>query len=324
MSCSSQHLAVVKQNGKFGAIDINGNFIIEPNWDFILLDEKGKPALVERNGLFGYINRNGEILIDPKFNDGDLFSEGLALVSNSENKYGYINVEGDIIINFRFEENAWGAFSEGLAVAVLYEKSGYIDKSGEFVIAPQFDFCYPFRSEIAVVMDTKRNLQLIDKNGNLFEYIDENIGNRKIFLPIETYPGAFKTENGSGRLNDKNDTIIPPNYLSTGNLSDGMHVIQAKNEKWGAYDYKGNLIIEPQFDYLWHFYEGFANFSLNKKYGFVNKKGEIIIEPKFDYASRFNKGVAYVELDGKAGFIDKNGKVVIPLIYEPYRMTGFE
>lgn len=324
MSCSSQHIAVVKHNGKLGALDKNGVFVIEPNWDYILLDDKGKPTLVERNGLYGYINRKGEVLIDPKFNDGDLFSEGLALVSNSEDKYGYINIEGDTIIDFRFEENGWGDFSNGLADVVLNEKSGYIDRSGEFVIAPQFKICYPFRSDIAVVMDTAYNHQLIDKKGKLLAYNDENIGNRKIFPPKESYPGAFKTETGRGRLNTKGDTIIPPYYLSTGNLSNGMYIVHAKDEKWGAYDPKGNLIIEPQFDRLWHFYEGVANFSLKEKYGFVNKKGEIVIEPKFDYASQFKNGLAYVELKGKAGFINKKGHIVIPIIYEPYRMTGFE
>ncbi|MCB0541710.1 MAG: WG repeat-containing protein, partial [Bacteroidetes bacterium] len=84
------------------------------------------------------------------------------------------------------------------------------------------------------------------------------------------------------------------------------------------------LVIEPQFDGLWHFYEGVANFSLNEKYGFVNKKGKIVIEPQFDYASQFTNGLAYVELNGKAGFIDKKGKVVIPIIYEPNRGTRFE
>lgn len=324
MSCSSTHLAVVKQNGKFGAIDKKGAFVIEPKWDYILLDDDGKPALVKINGLYGYINRKGEILINPKYNDGDFFSEGLALVSNFEDKYGYINIDGDTIIDFQFEENAWGDFSNGLADVVINEKSGYIDRTGEFVISPQFEICYPFRSDIAVVMDTAYNLKLIDIKGSLIEYNDENIGNRKIFPPKESYPGAFKTENGRGRLNDKGDTIIPPNYLSTGNLLDGMHIVKAKNKKWGAYDEDGNLVIEPQFDNLWHFYEGVANFSLNEKYGFVSKIGEIVIEPKYDYASQFSNGLAYVELDGKAGFIDKKGKIVIPIIYEPYRQTGFE
>ncbi len=324
VSCSSEHLAVVKQNGKFGAINKKNTFVIEPEWDYILLDDNRKPVLVEINGLYGYVNRKGEILIPPKYNDGDLFSEGLAFVSNFDNEYGYININGDTIIDFQFEENAWGNFSNGLADVILNEKSGYINKTGQFVISPEFEVCYPFWSDIAVVMDTAYTLQLIDMKGNLLEYNDENIGNRKILPPKEIYPGAFNTGNGRGRLNEIGDTIIPPNYLSTGNLSNGMYIVQAKNKKWGAFDVKGNLVIEPQFDDLWHFYEGVANFSLNNQYGFVNKKGKIVIEPQFDYASQFNNGLAYVELEGKAGFINKNGKVVIPIIYEPYRWATFE
>ena len=48
-----------------------------------------------------------------------------------------------------------------------------------------------------------------------------------------------------------------------------------------------------------------------KKYGFIDKSGKVVIEPQFDDVGPFSEGFAGVEKDGKWGFIDKSGKVVI-------------
>jgi len=320
LSCQTK-MAVIKQNDKYGLINSKGRVVVEPKWDYILGESEGVYP-VELDSLWGYIDRKGNVIIEPKYWDADFFDEGYACVGNSSEKYGFIDKKGDTIIDFLYDES-FGSFSKGLADVTLNDSCGYIDKSGKIVIPLIYETCYPFLSDLAVVWTFEGDQKLINKEGETFEYVEEEHKDKKLWS-LNTYPGAFKTENGRGRLNVKGDTIIQPNYLSTGNLSDGMHIVQAKNKKWGAYDEKGNLVIEPQFDDLWHFYEGVANFRLKGKYGFANKKGETIINPKFDYASQFNNGLAYVELEGKAGFIDKNGNIVIPIIYEPYRMTRFE
>ena len=320
LSCQTK-MAVIKQGDKYGLIDSKGQVIVQPEWDYINGVNEGI-YLVEKDSVWGYIDRQGKEIIEPKYWDADFFYEGYACVGNSDEKYGFINIKGDTIIDFIYDES-FGSFSKGLADVTLNNSCGYIDKGGKIIIPLIYETCYPFLSDLAVVWTFGGEQKLINKKGETFEYVEEKHNDKKLWS-LNTYPGAFKTENGRGRLNVKGDTIIPPNYLSTGNLSDGMHIVQAKNKKWGAYDKKGNLVIEPQFDGLWHFYEGVANFRSKEKYGFVDKNGEIVIDPRFDYASQFSNGLAYVELEGKAGFIDKNGIVVIPIVYEPYRMTRFE
>jgi hypothetical protein len=316
LSCKTQQLAVVKKDGKFGAINRKGTFEIEPIWDYLFLDDYGKPVLVEKDSQYGYISRKGEVIITPRFKDAELFSEDLALVSNSQDKWGYINIEGELIIDYQFEENGGGEFSNGLADVVLNEKCGYINKKGQIQIPLVYENCYPFISDIAVVMDTLLETYLINKKGELLAYNDKNIAGNKIFPPRDTYPGSFKTNKGQGRLSSKGDTVVPPLYAVTGNLSDNMYIVKEYTGKWGAYNHQGKLAIPPQFDQIRHFHEGYANFEINNKWGFVSKKGLIVIDPKFDYAVPFHNGLSYVELNGKAGFINKKGKTVIPIIYE--------
>jgi len=75
---------------------------------------------------------------------------------------------------------------------------------------------------------------------------------------------------------------------------------------------------------MWHFYEGLSNFKINGKWGFVDKKGNIVIEPKFEYASQFTNGLAYAEINEKSGFINKNGTFVIEPKFEINKGSRFE
>ena len=52
-------------------------------------------------------------------------------------KYGYIDKSEEIVIEPQYEDAY--SFSEGLACVKIEDKWGYIDKAGKFVINPQYD-----------------------------------------------------------------------------------------------------------------------------------------------------------------------------------------
>ncbi len=320
-ACKSQQLAVVRLNGKFGCIDRQGNIIIQPTWDYILQGDKNKQLLVEKDSLYGFINGKGEIIIQPKYKDAELFSDGLAAVSNGT-KYGFINLKGDTIISFLYDETFMG-FNNGLSDVTINDSCGFINKQGKIVIPLIYETCYPFMSDYAQVETFEGDELLIDKKGKTYDE-DDISEKHRLWVPREVYPNSFTTPTGQGRKNDKGDTIVPPIFKVTGNLSDHMYIVQDKNNKWGAYNEKGLLIVECKFDEIWHFNEGLANFKLNGKWGFVNKKGQIIIEPTFEYASRFTNGLAYAEINGKSGFINKKGVFVIEPQFEIHKGSRFE
>jgi hypothetical protein len=72
---------------------------------------------------------------------------------------------------------------------------------------------------------------------------------------------------------------------------------QKISTSWGdAYDRKGNLLFHPMFydngpDF---FKEEYVRCVKNDKVGYVNRKGEIVIEPQWDWATQFNYGYAFV------------------------------
>ena len=56
--------------------------------------------------------------------------------------------------------------------------------------------------------------------------------------------------------------------------------------------------------------------KINGKWGYINFKGEYVINPQFDYADPFSEGLAKIQIsDGKIGYIDNAGKYVISANY---------
>lgn len=320
-SCSTKHLAVVKINGKFGCINKKGKIVIKPEWDYILQGYKNNQILVERDSLYGYINNKGCILIKPQYPEAELFCEGFAAVNNGM-KYGFINIKGDTVIPFIYDDVSFTGFSKGLcdvAISSKFDSCGYINKKGDVVIPFFYSTCYPFKNKYATVVTFKYEYLLIDKKGNTYNYDDVG-DNIKFYPPRPAYPSSIKTSTGQGRVNKRGDTIVPPKYNVTGNLSDGMYIVKDRNDKWGAYDNKGTLKIALHFDDLSHFSNGLAVFMLNNKYGFINKRGKVVIKPIFEDLSHFSKGLAYAVINNKVGYINRKGDFVIKPTFEPFNL----
>lgn len=104
-------------------------------------------AAVEKDGLYGYIDYEGEIVVSLKYIDAGPFSEGLAAVKGEKNLFGYINSLGKEIIPPKFEEA--GRFKNGIARVRYQHGWGFINRSGIFVVDPQFMRIFQVSKRIA-------------------------------------------------------------------------------------------------------------------------------------------------------------------------------
>ena len=184
------------KNGKFGFKGPDGKTEIEPKFDEVGEFSEGV-APVRLGDKWGYIDHFGSVLspvvyqsafrfqngyawvtdangedhlIDHKFvyrfDRGDwahsLPSDGLLLASIHE-RYGYVRADGSWAINPRFKKAK--EFQHGLAPASLDgEHFGYIDLNGKFAIPPQFDDADTFSNGLAAVK-IGRQYGVIDEAG---------------------------------------------------------------------------------------------------------------------------------------------------------------
>jgi len=85
-----------------------------------------------------------------------------------------------------------------------------------------------------------------------------------------------------------------------------------RDGKWGYINTKGDIVIQPQWDYTGSFYDGLARIRKGGKYGFINTEGDLVIHNQWDMASnKFTNGLCIVERSNKSGYINTKGEVVI-------------
>ena len=93
------------------------------------------------------------------------FSEGLAWVRRGDEiyaKFGYIDRRGQTIIPPQYQYGR--SFAGGLAAVRDGEKWGYIDKQGTWVIPPRYDYAESHKQGKAVVRIHDKK-QIIDLKG---------------------------------------------------------------------------------------------------------------------------------------------------------------
>ncbi|MDE6189745.1 MAG: WG repeat-containing protein [Clostridia bacterium] len=86
--------------------------------------------------------------------------------------------------------------------------------------------------------------------------------------------------------------------------------------KWGYKDWKGNVIVPPQYDEAFGFSEERGCVEMEGKLGYIDRKNNLVIEYKYDSATSFSEGLASVTIGEKSGYIDSDGNQVIDFIYD--------
>jgi hypothetical protein len=166
---------------------------------------------------------------------------------------------------------------------------GFINKNGEVVIKPQFDFCSHFKEGSALVFSgnflNHRPIGYIDKTGKMVIKVPENCfsaynfseGLARFEIMNPKYKHLF------GYIDTSGEIVITPKLKGAYDFSEGLALV-CKESGWCFIDKSGETVIESFFEEAESFSEGFANVLINGKWGYIDKAGELIIEPQFTSA----------------------------------------
>ena len=276
----SNGFAIVKKDGKYGYIDVNGNVVLNFEYDHAE-DFIGKVCRVKKDGKYYTLYDNGNEIKQLDYEIIDLeypthrdtvFKDGMAVV-RKDGKYGYIDENMKIVIDFQYDEAY--EFSEGLARVKKDNKEYFIDKTEKIVID----------------MNGTKPLAKTFSDGLLPTYYKE----KHFFI------------NKSGK-------IVSKSYDDVYDCSDGMAMVK-NGDKYGFVDNTGKLVIDLIYEFgTGYFQNGYAVAIKNKKYGLIDKTGEVIIDFKYDYLSQSTNALYYATKDEKKIYIDKNENVYTSVV----------
>lgn len=88
-------------------------------------------------------------------------------------------------------------------------------------------------------------------------------------------------------------------------------------EKWGIVDEAGEIILGPDYDFIWFFRnpdqeDAYTFFQDEEKQGIINRNGKVLVKPKFDQITLLCDTRYLVYRDGeKYGFYDREKRKVL-------------
>lgn len=342
-SDNSSLLIPYEKDGKWGYCDKNKTMIIEPQFDDTEPFSYGT-AFVKKRGLTGVIDKKGNWVLSPQFDIGSYaeyqrYFDGLAIVGyhdkNGNMHKGYVNMKKRLVIPMEYF--VVNNFENGMAVVrKTPSKCGVINKNGEWVAKPIFDY-----ASIKFIDGLSRNVNdsdkwgFVDTAGNwiidpTFDFVDnfsEGLAGAKIndkwgyinrdgewvikpqFFSASQFKRGIAIVGMNGKMgciDDKGKWVILPKFdLKTD--SDDSIIWVRKKDKYGFYDTMENILVQPKYDEHWGFNEGVSSVRIGDKWGCINTKGTWVIDPKYDYLWSFFYHLAMAKQNDKYFYIDKNG-----------------
>lgn len=218
-------------------------------------------AIIEDNGKYGYCNDKGELVTPIIFDDVRNFENGIAAVNIGYKEY----CEDDGFNDYYATCNAGGLW-------------GLIDKEGQYIIEPSYDYISSFKNGYAIYSkqifldENENNAPNLDNpfdgvNIKKVRYGILDINGKEIISPIYSYIKFLKNGLCAAKLDDYVDEgwiVISPSgeiiisnkfsniYSRTDDsmivVVDGIRMDEYKysHGKWGIIDNNGNYIKELQ------------------------------------------------------------------------------
>lgn len=163
---AEERIPVMDENKKWGIIDRNGRYIINPQFDEIILD--GENYLFRKGRQYGWCDKEGHYLINPQFNAAHPFQgTDLAAVQDKDGDWGFIDKKGLWAIAAQFRK-ADSFLPCGIAPACEENSRewGVVDKKGKWVVNPQFRGLYGFGADDQLLAQNQSGeFAIVDANG---------------------------------------------------------------------------------------------------------------------------------------------------------------
>ncbi len=292
----TEGLAPVKNGGKWGFIDKNSSVVIPFIYQYCYPFEKGFAA-VKINDCWETIDREGNYVV---LTVDEHVSYWGHFVPDEVEKMG-VRDNSDKVVSAPAVFDGMNSYENGSAGASFYGKWGFVDSRGELLIRPKYDKVYYFDDGIAAV-----SVGGVYGYGGKWGFINDD---GKEIIPLKY---DHVTDNSVGYLE------ILGGDMQVYSFSWGL-IRVCLDGKEGLLTWKGEVVLPPKYDQIFHF-EGDATFvELNKKYGLINRSGKEIVAPKYDELKEFEdhepfgdikyfiNGKALVRLGDKWLSIDQHG-----------------
>jgi hypothetical protein len=286
-------LARAKSGGRWGLINLKGEWVLKPQYDRIgrfSSRQSAQITLTDASGQekHGLVDHTGRVVTAPEWEEvQDLIHDFVPVQRGG--KWGYLDANGKQVIPNEWDD-AWRFSSLGYAVVIRNGKRGVVDRAGKLVIQPQWDGLFNFSREGIGAARMGKDYGLITPSGSLLTPVEFDTKWLQRTLDI----GLVSLAKKDGKL-----AVVGVDGKPASGF-EGAEFIQAIETPRG-----------PMLRVTWP--DGVQSLQEQNGKELFRTKGKGIVE-------MFGKdGLAFVEDERGGGYIDALGRLSIPLSPEQKR-----
>lgn len=303
-------------NGLDGFVDAGGNWVVSPKYDFTYWTEKQKIGEFQMKSISeearGMIDETGkEIYPIGKYKDyrreydlltGELYN--YVLLEDLAGKKGVGDMSGKVFVPCLYDDIYVYTMNTSIHYiqVTLNDKSGFLTIKGKKIFPCEYKRFFVNDNGYITVTDLNGKKGVFTNEGKQITPLtfDEAFAYEKV---IDTF---YYIENDTlnGRYSYEGVELVPCKYkVVIDKFSDGVFLVVNANNKMGAYDIKGNLLIScSEFDKIQTSGKGLLTVMKDNKWG-VYGNGKLLIPCQYDAAIYFENDVARVKKDGEMKLI---------------------
>lgn len=273
--CQAQDLIPFREDHLWGFKDANGMVRIQPQFQYASKFAEGT-AIVAKHDSLGAIDENNKLIVSFRY-------QFLRQLDSTEFLFGHRAKY--------FGEYMMGVITADEHVKVPAEYSHIYKRNNRYVVMQQRDSVIS-KGVSGDVRSVRTFYGLLDSDGRIlipckYDYLSW-LNDSLVVLSNNS------SHNGQALFNKSGKQLTGFEYMVFGKSADNM--IKARiGDRYGFVDHYGRVAIPIQFEYCEDFAAGFAMIKRNDKWGAINKAGKVILEPKFEY----QQAKALIEKSGK-------------------------
>ena len=351
-----KNILKVQKDGKWGAINFNGETILNIEYDAIeAIPGVENALLIQKDGKYGVADDEGRVILDTNYaeitNLGKTNRDGY-IVKDDTGLYGIVDSSKKVILPNQYQEIE-KVYGNDLYVVTQDGSQKVVNNNGEDILTQGFE-------QIAAILKTKDQGVIYITNGKygVMSLTGEVLIQAQYDNLIEAKENTFIATKGEmqGIIDMDNNEKVPFEYSSISYNETG-DIYVAEDENVMSYVMNNNFEIkqtgilieintnkgyfelrqEDEYKYYNFKFEErnkkeiLSNHTLyldkkDNQYGYVDKDGNVVVEYIYDDATEQNEyGFAAVKKDGKWGAINTKGEVVQEPTYQldDYLMIDF-
>ncbi|MCL2342174.1 MAG: WG repeat-containing protein [Firmicutes bacterium] len=284
-------------NGEWGVIDNNGNTVIEPKYDeMIVVPNKNVPVFI---CAYSVDDASGT------------YKAKAVNEQNNEILTGYDTIQA--LDNYDSKQNIW--YEDNVLKVSKAGKYGLIDFSGKEILPCEYDDITTLKGAKSNILVTKAgSVGLVKGNGQTI--IPSSYKDIKILK--DGYTNSYiiiDANNKYGIISTSGKVAISPKYDSIKYINSGNYYATVENGVLELVNTDGGVFLSGKYDDITNMNNDNAVVVKGGKYGIANKDGTEKVAPSYDSLT-YAFGDFYIAKKGdKFGAIDSTNKTVLDFTY---------